>query len=351
MPFWIETTMHAAVESTRILITGASGFIGLCLIDKLSKYHVDIRALTRRDAHGFPDNVQRVHGSLRDRSAIERSLEGVQAVYHLANPVGSNWQQYVDEMVNPTALLAQLSVAAGVKNFFFASSIDLYDSSRFNTRITGDTPADPDIARRNHYARAKNACETYLRQIDGQNDLRVTIFRLGLTIGKGSSPAHRGVGHFSNPTIVRLWGSGRHRLPFVLVDDAADAMALSLGKPEVAGRTLLISAPPALTAREYMKAVAARAHKRVHVWPYALCLFWAADALKESIKHLLRHPNRRSAHLHDWKCRSHRADYDSTATMQILDWNPICDRETLIAQGVNPAVDQFINRTPSRDAR
>ncbi|MDX3899173.1 MAG: NAD(P)-dependent oxidoreductase [Sphingobium sp.] len=340
--------MHATVEPLRVLITGASGFIGLSLIERLLKHGINIRVLTRGDAKVFQDRVEYVQGSLQDRSALERSLEDVQAVYHLANPVGSNWQQYVDEMVNPTALLAQLSASAGVKNFFFASSVDLYDSSRVEARITGDTPADPDIARRNHYARAKHACETHLRQVDRQNDLRVTIFRLGLTIGKGASHAHRGVGHFSSPTVVRLWGAGRHRLPFILVDDAADAMARSLTNPQVAGRTLLLSAPPSLTARDYMKAVAARAHKRVYVWPYAVWLFWAADALKESIKHLLRHPNRRSAHLHDWKCRSHRADYDPTTTMHILDWNPVSDRETLIARGVNPAVDQIINRTVSR---
>lgn len=341
--------MHATVEPLRVLITGASGFIGLSLIENLLRHGVSIRILTRGNAKVFQDKVEYVHGRLRDRSALERSLEDVQAVYHLANPVGSNWQQYVDEMVNPTALLAQLSISAGVKSFFFASSVDLYDSSRFQAKITGDTPADPHIDRRNHYARAKHVCETYLRQVDRQNGLRVTIFRLGLTIGKGASPAHRGVGHFSSPTMVRLWGAGRHRLPFILVDDAADAMALSLRNPQVAGRTLLLSAPPSLTARDYMKAVAARAHKRVYVWPYAVWLFWAADALKEGVKHLLRHPNRRSAYLHDWKCRSHRADYDPTTTMDLLDWNPVSDQETLIARGVNPAVDQIINRTVPPD--
>ncbi|HUD31046.1 MAG TPA: NAD(P)-dependent oxidoreductase [Novosphingobium sp.] len=327
----------------KVLVIGGGSFIGRHLIARLKQEDVEIRVLGRSSS--FPDTsgIEYVSGDFRDPSVTQRCLDGVHAVYHLANPIGRNWEQYASEVVEPTMRVAELAAAAGVRQFFYASSIDLYDSAYPQSKVTGTTSSDPSIIRRNHYARAKDACERSLLSIDGRNGLRVTIFRLGLTIGKGSSPAHRGVGHFSSAIKVRFWGRGDHRLPFVLVEDAVDAFVLALDNAEAAGRTLLLSAPPSLSAREYMEAVAARAYPGVSYRAHPIVLFWAEEALKECVKTIIRHPNRRVASLHDWQCRAHRANYDPSETEQVLGWRPAGDRETLIRQGIHPAVDEFIN--------
>ena len=334
-----------------VLIVGG-GFVAGHLIDRLEHENVNIRLLTRHRPKHLPPHVQCIAGDFHDRPVLRRCLSGVQAVYHLASPVGKNWQDYMEKTVAPAVEMARLAAAAGVDRFFYTSSIDLHDSSQPYYRITGETPADPDIRPRNHYARAKAACEAHLRELHRTTSMSVTIFRLGMTIGTGGSPAHRGVGHFRSPTCVYLWGNGANRLPFVLADDAADALVLAMSNPRAGGKTLLVCAPPALTAKEYADAVAARVQVPVSVRSWPIGLFWAAEACKELIKHLMQHPNRRAASLHDWQCRTHRAEYDPSATMRLLGWRPTSDKATLIARGINPAVDEFINhRTPEKQQR
>lgn len=326
-----------------VLVIGGGSFIARHIVTRLMREDVEVRILARTAPQAPIPGAEHVLGDFRDPAITGKCLEGVHAIYHLANPVGSNWQEYASGVVAPTIRIAESAARAGVRQFFFASSIDLYDSAYAWSRVTGETGADPFIARRNHYARAKAACEQALMKLDGRDGFRVTIFRLGLTIGRGASPAHRGVGHFTSALKVRFWGRGDHRLPFVLVEDAAEAFVLALGNQAAAGRTLLVSAPPALSAREYMEAVAARALPAVSYRAHPIVLFWAGEALKECVKTLIRHPNRRVASLHDWQCRAHRASYDSSQTEQILGWQPVKDRTTLIARGVHPAVDEFIN--------
>lgn len=327
------------------------GFISSHLIDRLECEDVNIRLLSRHQPQHLPPHVQCIAGDFHDQSVMKECLKGVNTVYHLASPVGKSWQDYMQNAVTPTVEAARLAAEAGVERFFYTSTIDLHDSSEPYYRITCETPADPKIHRRNHYARAKAVCEARLREIDRSTAMSVTICRLGITIGAGGNPAHRGVGHFRSPTDVYLWGKGDNRLPFVLVDDVADALVLAMNNPRSAGKTLLICAPPSLTAKEYMDAVAARAKVPVSVRSCPIPLFWAAEASKELVKHVMRHPNRRAASLHDWKCRAHRAEYDPTSTMRLLEWQPTPDKAALITQGINLAVDEFINHMPPEKQR
>jgi nucleoside-diphosphate-sugar epimerase len=58
------------------------------------------------------------------------------------------------------------------------------------------------------------------------------------------------------------------------------------------------------------------------------------DLIKELVKNLIRHPNRRWPSLHDWQCRAHWSPYDSSKSQEVLGWEPVSDRETLIDRGI-----------------
>jgi len=69
---------------------------------------------------------------------------------------------------------------------------------------------------------------------------------------------------------------------------------------------------------------------------------WVTDMVKELAKNAVRHPNRRWPSLHDWRCQSHSARYDSRMTEQVLGWRPIADRETMVARGIADAAAWFL---------
>jgi nucleoside-diphosphate-sugar epimerase len=168
------------------------------------------------------------------------------------------------------------------------------------------------------------------------------ICRPGIVIGKGCPPAHWGVGTFLSDTRVQFWGDGRNKLPFVLVGDVASALILALDKPGIEGQSFLLTDEPLLSGRDYVEAVSAACGTRIRAEPTPAWKFFAGDLLKETAKHLIRHPNRKIPSYRDWDSKSHRARYDSSKTRNDLGWKPDGTREALIERGVVEAVRDFM---------
>jgi dTDP-L-rhamnose 4-epimerase len=124
----------------RILITGGAGFIGSHLADELLAAGHHVRAFDallpqvhqdrRRPAY-LDAEVELVVGDVRDRAAVDRALQGVDVVYHLAAQVGvgqSMYQlcDYTSTNVGGTATLLEALIARPVERLVVASSMSIY---------------------------------------------------------------------------------------------------------------------------------------------------------------------------------------------------------------------------------
>lgn len=338
----ISIDLPASVEAPKVLVVGATGFIGRRLVAKLIEKGTAVRVLSRsRNAaalafRGLPVDV---HGGFHgDPGVAARAVEGVETVFHLAKCDGQKWDDYVHGDIEPTQVLAEAALAAGVKRFIYTGTIDSHDSASSGQRITGDTPLDRRIATRNLYARSKAACEALLRRMASEQGLPLIVARPGIVIGAGTNPAHVGVANFISGSEVRYWGTGANKLPLVLVDDVADALVLAAEAPAAVGRTLLLTSDPLLSAQDYIAELSADGDIKVQGSPGPAWRDWIADFIKEAAKQIVRHPNRRSSTLHDWRCRAHRSTYDSGETREVLGWRPVDDRETLVRRGIREAI-------------
>lgn len=134
--------------SKRILITGGAGFIGSHLTDDLlaQGYQVRIFDCLSPQVHGAGGNrptylspeAELVCGDIRDSDALRRSLEGVDAVFHLAAAVGVGQSMYEVShytSVNTlgTANLLQLLINRPVEKLVVASSMSLYGEGLYRT--------------------------------------------------------------------------------------------------------------------------------------------------------------------------------------------------------------------------
>jgi predicted dehydrogenase/nucleoside-diphosphate-sugar epimerase len=328
-----------------VLVVGGTGFIGRRLVSRLVEMGVGVRVLSRSSgaaAVALGDLPVEIHeGFHGNREVARAALAGIDTVYHLAKCEGRAWEDYVRGDIEPTRVLAEEALAAGVRRFIYTGTIDSYDSASPSCHITGDTPVDPRIARRNLYARSKAACEKLLGELQRQG-LPLIVLRPGIVIGAGTDPAHLGVAQFLSETEARYWGSGENKLPLVLVDDVADALLKAKDAPDIVGRTLLVTGAPLLSARDYVAEVNARSGAKIRATGRAPWRYWVPDLIKEIAKNLVKHPNRRLSTLHDWRCRTQRASYDSSDTREALGWEPVADRETLIKRGIHEAVDAAI---------
>jgi predicted dehydrogenase/nucleoside-diphosphate-sugar epimerase len=346
-PKALRTVDMGPLRRPTVLVVGGSGFIGKRLVHSLVRRGLGVRVLSRNVASarlalsGMP--VEIVQGSHDERNALDRALEGIEVVYHLAKATGERWDDYVKGDVEPTRLLAEAALAHNVSRFIYTGTIDSYDSADASAVIDSSTPVDMHIARRNLYARSKAACEAILQRMHAESGLPVVIFRPGVVIGEGSPPAHWGVGMFHSDTRAQLWGSGTTKLPLVLVDDVAEGLALGMEVPGIEGRSFLLTDAPLLTAREYVEEVARASATKISAPATPIWRFFALDLAKEAVKHLIRHPNRRAPSYHDWSCRAHRARYDNAETRRVLGWQPAGSRETLIQAGVVAAVRHYFD--------
>jgi nucleoside-diphosphate-sugar epimerase len=333
------------LKKPTVLVLGGTGFIGQYLVKALAKRKLGIRVVTRGMGSGqialagLP--VELIQGNLANPDFMDKALQGIEVVYDLAKTDGKKWADYYQNDVLVTQNIANRALANNVKRFIYTGTIDSYYSADRNGVITSDTPLDAGITTRNHYARSKAACEELLMKLHKENNFPVVIFRPGIVIGKGCPPAHWGVGMFQSDTRMQFWGDGENKLPFVLVEDVAEALVLGLDKKGIEGQTFLLTDAPLLSGKEYVDIVSKETGTHIRSVPTPFWQFFLIDAIKESAKHLIRHPNRKIPSYRDWASRSHRARYDSSKTQKVLGWRPAGKRENLINQGIVEAVQDF----------
>jgi nucleoside-diphosphate-sugar epimerase len=144
-----ERVQHAE----RVLVTGASGFVGSALAAELAA-SFRVRAAYRR-APVAADAV--VVGDLGPQTDWRRALDGVDAVVHLAGPAHSRFtrEELHGAIVVGTASLLDHAAKAGVRRFVFVSSIHACAKQTRGAPLTEATPPDPS----DDYGRAKLEAE------------------------------------------------------------------------------------------------------------------------------------------------------------------------------------------------
>jgi predicted dehydrogenase/nucleoside-diphosphate-sugar epimerase len=331
------------LHTPTVLVLGGSGFIGHYLVKALVNRGFGVRVVTRNMMAGQIAlsglAVELIQGDIASADFMNTALQGIDIVYDLAKTDGKKWDDYYQGDVLVTETIANCALAAGVKRFIYTGTIDSYYSANPKDIITSDTPLDANITSRNHYARSKATCEALLLKLQKEKGLPLIIFRPGIVIGKGCPPAHWGVGMFQSETRVQYWGDGKNLLPFVLVEDVAEALALALDKKDIEGQTFLLTDKPLLTGREYVQAVSENCGAKIRTDPTPIWKYFLIDSLKEAAKHLIKHPNRRIPSYRDWDSRSHRAQYDSSKTIEVLGWKPAGTKELLIQKGIIEALE------------
>ena len=173
-----------------------------------------------------------------------------------------------------------------------------------------------------------------------EKGLPVVIFRPGIVIGRGGSPFHWGIGMWSWNAVCQIWGHGRNALPFVLVEDVAQALVSALHSQAIDGESFNLIAESRLSALDYLKALEQCAAVQLQKLPTPPWKFYLADVLKSMIKRAVRHPDRRWPSYRDWETRTQRADYDCTKARTVLNWKPVSDQRELIRSGIDrPALE------------
>jgi NAD dependent epimerase/dehydratase len=234
-----------------ILVTGAGGFIGSHLVERLVRDGTRVRAFIRynsRNDWGALDwlpadvkgEVEVILGDIRDVESVSRALEGADDVCHLAAQIAipysyRNPRDFFVTNVEGSLNVAQAALSAEVRHIIHTSTSEVYGSAQF-VPITEDHPLHP----QSPYAASKVGADMLMESYHRTYGLPVTILRPFNTFGPRQSA--RAV----IPTIisqalaggpVRL-GSLAPRRDLTYVEDTVEGFLASLSTPDTIGRTL-----------------------------------------------------------------------------------------------------------------
>ncbi len=232
-----------------VLVTGASGMLGREVALGLIRGGHRVTAFQRSDAKALKASLgergrERLHqhrGTLTDPDAVERALDGADAVIHLAAKVSVSgpWEEYEEANVRGTRVLLQLARWAGVRDVVYVSSPSV---SHAGSSFMGQAnePADPCAARGN-YARSKAYGERLALEADGE-DLRVGVVRPHLVWGPGDTQLVERILERASRGGLPLLDQGAALIDSTYVTNAADAIVRCLERIDAAhGRPLVVT--------------------------------------------------------------------------------------------------------------
>jgi predicted dehydrogenase/nucleoside-diphosphate-sugar epimerase len=337
----------AAGLKPNILVIGGTGFIGRQLIKQLLDKGHAVRAAARGSSLQLEelgsDQLEIVRADMRSEADLARILDGVDHVFHLATSDAKTWDEFVEREVEPARMLARACLDRGVKRLIYTGTIDSYYAGAGAGTITEATPLDPNIRRRNNYARAKAAVEGLLTKMHREEGLPVVILRPGIVIGQGGNPFHWGIGKWSSEGVVETWGDGTNKLPLVLVDDVAAGLVRAMEVPGIEGRSYNLIDRPMLSARDYIAGLERTGGFRIDTRPGSIWRFYLGDLLKWPVKLAVGHPDaQRVPSYSDWESRTQKAVFDCSRTREELGWSPISDPDRMVADGIGGSLAAWL---------
>ena len=336
---------QTASPTPRILVLGATGFIGKELVRQLVDAGHSVRLLVRN-----PGNLPRTMntpavechaGDLSNIDDVRKSMRGIDCVIHLARSNGKTWAEYQRFEVEATRQIAECALEAGIKRIIYTGTIASYYQGARAKTITEETPLDSGIARGNLYARAKTSAEELLMKMHREQGLPVVIVRPGVVIGRGASPFHWGVAMWWYESVCQTWGAGTSKLPLVLVEDVAAGLIAAMDTPGIDGRSFNLVGDPCLTAQEYLDELDRCGGFRLQRHTTSISRFYLIDLVKWAAKVVLRFPDRRFPRYRDWESRTLTAPFDCTAAKNVLGWNPTSGRAEIVRKGIEEPLAEF----------
>lgn len=262
----------------RLLITGATGFIGSRLAvlardaghDVVATGAINNPVERERSASLARSGIDVVIGSLLADDLAPAVTRGCDAVIHLA---AAQHEAHLDDEhfrrvnVEGTTRLLQAAANSGVRRFVYGSTIGIY-GGRTGGKLDETSPTDPG----NVYTRTKLQAEVAVRGCERIPE--PTVMRIAETYGPGDLRLLKLFRAIKRGRFLMI-GSGHNRHALVHVDDVARGLLLGATRPEAAGDIFVLAAGDDLTTHEMVDAIAAAVGRavprlRLPFWPFLL---------------------------------------------------------------------------------
>jgi 2-alkyl-3-oxoalkanoate reductase len=323
----------------KLLITGASGFIGRYGVAAALRKGYDVRAVVRAAGQPLPwpshPQLEVIYLDLQDTARLTEALNGIDTVVHLAAVLSGTFEEQRQGTVLATQSLLGALKTSCVQHLIAVSTFSVYDylSLSPGTILSESIPLETHPERRDGYAQTKLLQEVLVRKFATETSIPLTILRPGIVYGKDRLwNASLGVN-----VKDRLWVcvGDRATLPLLYVENCADAIVQAILYPPKSRHTINLVDDNLPTQKEYRDAI----RQVMPHLPAKVTLPWAVvnqlSRLASQIPGLARAklpgllvPARVHA-------RFKPLAYSNTRAKQYLDWTPRFSLQESLARSVS----------------
>lgn len=242
---------------TKIILTGANGFVGSRLFSQLGRHpEFQVAGLCRQLPLGESGSGFHAVGDLQQAN-LTAFLAGVNVLIHAAarahimrDEVADPLAEYRRVNVDGTLNLARQAVAAGVKRFIFISSIGV--NGNLNTRPFSEedqpNPAEP-------YAQSKWEAEQGLTQLAAETGMELVILRPPLVYGPSAPGNFGSLVRWIKKGIPLPLGAIHNQRSLVGIDNLVDLIIRCIDHPAAANQVLLAGDGEDLSTTELLQGV------------------------------------------------------------------------------------------------
>lgn len=315
----------------KLLVTGASGFLGRHIVAQAVNRGHDVRAQVRPVSSikslGWENHpqVEVVRADLRNKSGLDDLVRDRDAVIsNAACKSGDFYTQFAGTVITTENVLEAMT-KTGVRRLVAVSTFSVYGFLKMKDRalLDEESPIDDHPIDRDEYAQTKLLQERLARDFIKEHGGKVTIVRPGVIYGKDNTWTAR-IGMELGPDRCLVVG-GRTILPITYVENCAQAIVLAAEREQAIGQTYNIVDNDLPTHRQYLRALNRRRQPKMRSlpMPWLVMRMLAATALGVNKLFLGRQAKvpsiLRPAALH---ARCKPAKYTNRLLKDSLGWSP-----------------------------
>jgi uncharacterized protein YbjT (DUF2867 family) len=218
----------------KVLVTGATGFVGPAVANAIVDAGHHVRVLERKPGSWSKAKIrcqEAVQGDMTDPDSLRRAVDGREVVVHLVAIRQGKEEQFRRIMIEGTRSLIAAAKDAGVKRFVLMSAL-------------GATEETKDLV---PYYDAKWTQEKDLEA----SGLEYVLFRPSFVFGRegGILPTFRKLARLT--PVTPITGPGTQRIQPIWIDDVGAYFAAAVDKPEAANRAFDVGGPDQVTWNEF----------------------------------------------------------------------------------------------------
>lgn len=228
-------------RSMKIVVLGASGFVGSHVADALTEAGHRVTLFDLNPSPWKKDNQRMVLGDVQDSRAVDQVIRGQEIVFNFAGFSDiEEAQRHPLETIRANVLGNGIVLEAcrkrGVRRYLFASTIYVYS----------DVPS--------FYRASKQACEAYIDVYQRLHGVNSTVLRFGSLYGPRAKD-NNGIRTFLRNAVEKgrivYWGTGEEVREYVHIKDAARSCVDAL-KPAYANTCLLLTGAQSMRVRDLL---------------------------------------------------------------------------------------------------